>query len=219
MDLNRISTFVRVVETGTFTAAAAALGLPKSSVSRGVAQLEEALGVRLLQRTTRKLNLTDAGRSYFQRVRAAMSGLEQANSAAADTEHEPRGIVRVTAPGDFGNGLLSAVIADFLLLHPRIHVDVTLTGRWVNLVEEGFDLAVRAGKLRDSSLVARKIAVTDMGLYAAPTYLERRGRPRRLGELANHECLLHRSGKGIMPWRLTGPRGPELVSVSGPVTT
>ncbi len=218
MDLNHISTFVRVVETGTFTAAATALGLPKSSVSRGVAQLEDSLGVRLLQRTTRKLNLTEAGRRYFQQVRAALGGLEQANGAVADMGTEPRGIVRLTAPGDFSGGLLSDVIGTFVRTYPLIHVDVTLTGRWVNLIEEGFDLALRAGKLRDSSLVARKIAVTELGLYASPAYLKRRGPPKRLADLANHDCLLHRSGQGIIPWRLTGPRGAELVAVTGPVT-
>lgn len=216
MDLNQISTFVRVVETGTFTAAATALGLPKSSVSRGVAQLEDALGVRLLQRTTRKLNLTEAGRRYFQQVRAALGGLEQANGAVTDMGSEPRGIVRLTAPGDFSGGPFADVIADFVRLYPLIQVDITLTGRWVNLIEEGFDLALRAGKLRDSSLVARKIAAVALGVFAAPAYLKRRGQPKRLADLADHACLLHRSGQGIIPWRLSGPRGPELVTVTGP---
>jgi len=217
MDLNQIGTFIRVVEQGSFTGAAAAVGLPKSSVSRGVAQLEEALGVRLLQRTTRKLNLTEAGRRYYQQVRRALGDLELANSAAADMGHEPRGLVRLTAPGDFSDGRLSSVLGDFLLRYPRIQIDLWITQRWVNLVEEGFDLAIRAGKLRDSSLVARKLAATELGLFAAPSYLEKRGRPRRLADLAKHDCLVHRSGRGIMPWRLTGPRGSETVAVAGPV--
>jgi len=219
MDLNQISTFVRVVEAGTFTAAAAALGLPKSSVSRGVSQLEDALGVRLLQRTTRKLNLTEAGRLYFMQVRSALGALEQANGAVADTGTEPRGLVRLTGPGDFSGGLLSEVISEFVRAYPLIHVDVTLTGRWVNLIEEGFDLALRAGKLRDSTLVARKIAASELGLYASPAYLKRRGQPKRLADLVHHDCLLYRSGQGLLPWRLTGPRGAELVTVKGPVTT
>jgi DNA-binding transcriptional LysR family regulator len=218
MDLNQISTFVRVVNSGTFTAAATALGLPKSSVSRGVAALEEALGVRLLQRTTRKLSLTEAGRQYFQQVRAALGGLEQAASDAVDLGSAPRGMVRITAPADFGEGMFSDIVADFARRYPGIQLDVVLTGRRVNLVEEGFDLAVRAGKLEDSTLVARKVAGADLGLYGAPSYLDLRGRPKRFADLTKHDCVLHRSARGVLPWRLTGPRGPELVSVSGTVT-
>lgn len=218
MDLNHVATFVRVVESGTFTAAAAALGLPKSSVSRGVTALEEALGVRLLQRTTRRLSLTEAGRQYFQQVRAALGGLDQANSAAADMGGEPRGTVRLTAPADFGEGMFPEIIAAFARRYPRIQLDVVLTGRRVNLIDEGFDLAVRAGKLEDSSLVARKVASTAFGLYAAPAYLERRGTPKRFSDLMKHECVLHRSARGIFPWRLSGPRGQEQASVSGTVT-
>jgi len=217
MDLNQIGTFIRVVEQGSFTGAAAAVGLPKSSVSRGVAQLEEALGVRLLQRTTRKLNLTEAGRRYYQQVRRALGDLEQASSAAADMGNEPRGLVRLTAPGDFTDGRLSTALGDFLLRYPRIQIDLWITQRWVNLVEEGFDLAIRAGELRDSSLVARKLAASHLALFAAPAYLARRGHPRRLSDLGKHDCLVHRSGRGIFPWRLSGPRGTETVTVAGPV--
>jgi DNA-binding transcriptional LysR family regulator len=215
INLNQVGTFVRVVESGTFTAAATALGLPKSSISRGVAALEEALGVRLLQRTTRKLNLTEAGRQYFQQVRAALAGLDQANATIAEIGSEPRGTVRVTAPADFGEGLFSEIISAFITRYPRIQLDVVLTGRRVNLIEEGFDLAVRAGKLEDSTLVARKVASTALGLFAAPSYLQRRGRPKRFADLAKHDCVLHRSARGVFPWRLTGPRGPELVTVLG----
>ena len=207
-----------MVESGTFTAAATALGLPKSSVSRGVSALEETLGVRLLQRTTRKLSLTEAGRQYFQQVRASLSGLDQANSAVTDLGGEPRGTVRLTAPGDFGGSMFSEIIADFVRRYPRIQLDVVLTQRRVNLIEEGFDLALRAGKLEDSSLVARKIAGSELGLYAAPSYLERRGLPKRLADLTKHDCVLHRSARGVFPWRLSGPRGYELVSVSAVVT-
>jgi DNA-binding transcriptional LysR family regulator len=218
MDLNQIGTFVRVVESGTFTAAATVMGLPKSSVSRGVAALEESLGVRLLQRTTRKLSLTEAGRHYYQQARTALGELDQAGSAVADMGSEPRGTVRITAPADFGDGMFSEIIADFLKRYPRIQLDVVLTGRRVNLIEEGFDLAVRAGKLEDSSLVARKVAGAELGLYASPAYLERRGRPKRLADLTKHDCVLHRTARGVFPWRLNGPRGPELVAVSGVAT-
>src|SRR5450432_2985863 len=218
IDLNQIATFVRVVESGTFTAAAAALGLPKSSVSRGVAALEDALGVRLLHRTTRKLNLTEAGRQYFQQVRTALGGLDDANSATVEMGDQPRGSIRITAPPDLGKGMFADTIATFVRRYPGIQLDVVLTGRRVNLIEEGFDLAVRAGKLEDSSLVARKVGGTALGLYAAPAYLERRGRPKRLADLTRHECVLHRTARGVLPWRLTGPRGPELASVTPIIT-
>jgi DNA-binding transcriptional LysR family regulator len=131
---------------------------------------------------------------------------------------EPRGMVRVTAPADFGDGMFSEIVADFVRRYPGIQLDVVLTARRVNMIEEGFDLAVRAGKLEDSSLVARKVVSTGFGLYAAPSYLERRGRPKRFADLAKHDCVLHRSARGLFPWRLIGPRGPEVVSVSGAVT-
>lgn len=218
IDLNKVAMFVKVVEAGSFTAAAAGLRLPKSSVSRGVSALEEALGARLLQRTTRRLNLTEAGQRYFQQAREAMGGLDEAATEVSDRGREPRGTVRVTAL-DFGQGPVGEVIASFVLRYPRIHVDMTMTGRRVNLVEEGFDLAIRAGVLEDSTLVARRILKSDLALYASPAYLARRGSPRRLADLAQHDCVLFRGSAGILPWRLTGPRGPETVRVSGPVTT
>jgi DNA-binding transcriptional LysR family regulator len=218
IDLNLVVAFVKVVEAGSFTAAAHALGLPTSSTSRRVARLEEALGTRLLQRTTRQLHLTPAGELYFGQVRAAIGGLTDASAAVADMGRTPRGKVRLTAAGDLDSGAFSAIVARFLAAHPGIEIEVVLTGRWVNLIEEGFDLALRAGTLQDSSLVAHKIVGTDLGIYAAPAYLERRGRPRRFSDLARHDCVLYRRPSGTLPWRLSGPRGPEQVTVSGPVT-
>lgn len=217
MDLNHISVFLRVVEAESFTAAAAALGLPKSSVSRSVAKLEEELGVRLLQRTTRKLNLTDAGRAYFDRARAAMTGLDDAGTAVRDMGKHARGTVRVSAPVDVGVIALADIVARFVRRYPQIHVDLSLTGRLVDLVEEGFDLAVRAGKLESSSLIARKIGSTELALYAAHGYVRRRGRPRSLGDLAEHDCVLFRGHAGKATWQLTGPNGEEKIEVTGPI--
>lgn len=218
IDLNQVRVFVRVVEAGSFTAAAAALRLPKSSVSRRVAALEDALGTRLLQRTTRRLSLTDAGRRYFQLARQALAGLEEAAAELSDLRHEPRGTVRVTS-ADFGEGPFAAVITAFTERHPLIHVDLTITGRRVNLIEEGFDLAIRAGFLEDSTLVARRVMQSELKLFASPAYLARHGTPRRFADLTQHQCLLYRTAGGILPWRLTGPRGRETVRVSGPITT
>jgi DNA-binding transcriptional LysR family regulator len=219
MDLNHVATFVRVVEKESFTAAAEALGVPKSSVSRGVAKLEEDLGVRLLQRTTRKLSLTDAGRAYYERARAVLEGLDEAGAELSDRERDPRGVVRVTAPVDIGVLVLADIVAPFVRERPAIHVELALTSRLVNMVEEGFDLAVRAGRLADSSLVARKLGEIEIGLFASAAYLERRGRPKKLADLASHDCILFRAAGGRATWRLDGPRGEENVDVVGAVVS
>jgi len=217
IDLNRIGTFVRVVEAGSFTAAAAALGVPTSSASRAVARLEDDLGVRLLNRTTRKLSLTDEGRHFFQRMQAVMAETEEATQEAAGFAREPRGPVRLTAPLDLGVQALPAIVRRIIERYPGIVIELVLTSRRIDLVEEGIDLAIRGGLLADSSLVSRKIAATDLGIFAAPAYLQRRGRPRAFADLARHDCLTYGGRRGKIPWRLTGPDGDETVSVSGPV--
>jgi DNA-binding transcriptional LysR family regulator len=218
MDLNHVAVFVRVVELESFTAAANQLGLPKSSVSRTVSRLEEDLGVRLLQRTTRKLHLTDAGHAYFERARVALTGLDEAASAATDTSTVPRGVVRVTAPNDLGVLNLVDIVLRFSRKYPLVHVELALTSRFVDLVAEGFDLAVRAGKLTDSTLVARKIGSDTLGVFAAASYLKQYGRPQSFAELAAHACVLFRGKNGKADWRLLGPKGEESVTVHGPVS-
>lgn len=215
MDLNRIAVFARVVEAGSFTAAAAALGVRTSSVSRSLAGLEGELGIRLLQRTTRRLSTTDAGRALYERTRGALAAFEEAREALSAFGAEPRGGVRVTAPVDFADDL-AAVTRTFLAAHPHVRVEVALTGRRVDLVAEGFDLAVRAGPLADSALLARKLGEVELGLVASPAYLDEAGRPRRLADLARHACILYRAG-GAARWRLAGPRGEEEVAVQGRV--
>src|SRR5262245_19114285 len=191
MDLNRISLFVAVVEARSFSAAARTLGVPKSSVSRGVAQLESDLGVRLLQRTTRALHLTDAGHAYFDQVSRALAAVGEATAQVSDMQGSARGVVRLTAPTDMP--ALAALLARFVELHPEIHVETVITARHVDLVEEGIDLAVRAGKLRDSSLIARRAGRDVMALFASPRYLKRNPPPRRVRDLAEHQCLMFRA--------------------------
>lgn len=220
VDLNEISVFARVVEAGSFSEAARQLGLPKSTVSRKVAALEELLGVRLLQRTTRKLNLTDAGAAYYDRVAPALIAVEEANSAVTDMQEAPHGVVRVTAPVDFGTGPFAQMVADFVRNHEGMRVDVVCTNRTVDLVAEGFDLAIRAGTLSDSSLVARKLGSARMTLVASPDYLERRGTPRHPRELEEHDCVPFRPRDGRVTWTLIGPDGQtESVSVGGAVAS
>jgi DNA-binding transcriptional LysR family regulator len=219
IDLNRVSVFVRVVEKKSFTAAAKDLRVPVSSVSRAVASLEEELGVRLLHRTTRKLSLTDPGEHFFGRMHTVISEAEDAARAITGFASEPAGVVRITAPPEIGAHELPRMIALILRKHPAIHVELKLTYNVVDLVAEGFDLAIRAGQLTDSSLVARKVADSALGIMAAPSYLARRGRPRALGDLAKHACLRYGSGRTSMPWRFSGPRGVESVTVSGPLVS
>jgi DNA-binding transcriptional LysR family regulator len=207
MDLNLVTAFVRVVEQQSFTGAAKALRLPKSSVSRRVTELEEELGVQLLHRTTRKLALTEAGRSYYEQAERALSELHAAAESAAGMDTEARGIVRVTAPVDIGVMGLADILAEFLREYPDIHVELSVSSRVVNLVDEGFDIGVRAGKSRDASLVARRVGNAALGLYASPEYLKTRGRPQTLDDLRAHDCVLFRAQHGKALWKLDGPGG------------
>src|SRR5690349_7028510 len=173
MDLNEIIVFARVVQAGSFTKAAAELGMPKSTVSRKVSELEERLGARLLQRTTRKLSLTDAGRTYFDYSARVVAEVEDAERAVSSLQAAPRGLLRVTAPTNFR--VLGAIVADYLKRYPDVRLELFCTGRRVDLVEERFDLGVRAGVLADSSLVARSLGTAGWVLAATPAYLRRRG--------------------------------------------
>ena len=212
MDLNRAATFLQVVESGGFTAAASALGLPTSSVSRSVAKLEEELGVVLLERTTRRVALTQVGRAYFDRVREALSGLDEATAAALDAAREPQGLVRIAVPSDVAQAL-APMIAEFLRLYPKIRIDLTASSRAAELVGEHVDLAVAVGQLPDSSLISRRLGETVHSLYAAPSYLAARGQPAALADLARHDAVLLNCAGAR--WELTGPDGVESVHVSG----
>lgn len=218
MDLNRVAAFVRVVHDGSFTGAARAMGLPKSSLSRSVSQLEQDLGVRLLHRTTRKIALTDAGAAFYERVSRALVDIDQATSAASDMQGALRGSVKVTAPVDFGAAVLAPIVSRFVRKHPTIHVELALSGRVVDLVAEGFDLAVRAGPLRDSSLVVRRVGTLESAFYATARYLERRPAPKKVEELRTHECVLFRANNARQDITLEGPRGEtRSVTVTGPI--
>jgi DNA-binding transcriptional LysR family regulator len=218
IDLNDVATFVRLAEGGGFTAAARALGVPKSTVSRALARLERQLGVRLVHRTSRALALTDAGRAYYERVHDAVAGVEHATADVVDMGTEPRGTIRVTAPIDLGEMLLAEVIAQFLEKYPQVRFEVSLTSRVVDLVAEGFDLAIRASALGDSSLVARKLGHADLGLFASTEYLKRRGKPTTVADLASHDFVRFRAFEQGRPIVLRGPGGAEhRVELRGPV--
>jgi DNA-binding transcriptional LysR family regulator len=216
MDWSRVPVFLKVVELGSFTAAAQALGVPKSSASRGVAALEQALSTQLLQRTTRELKLTDSGRIFYERARGAIAALEEAKSELTEHTDDAQGVVRLTVPN--GSWSLPEVLADFAKLHPKIHVELIVSNRHLNLVEEGIDLALRAGKLEDSSLISRKIATSHLGLYASTRYLARKPAPKTLAQLAAHDVVIFRGRQGKARLKLHGPEGEEEVDVSGLVS-
>ena len=218
VDLNQVSAFVRVMKTGSFTAAARALGLPKSSVSRRVSALEDALRVRLLQRGTRKLVLTEAGRLYFEQARTALGQLADANAAVIDMSQEVAGPIRFTAGGD-NTGFIANLIAEFLAQYPKVQIEAVLTPRRVDLVAEGFHLALRAGPLVDSSLIVRRLGRRDLALFASRSYLRRAGRPRSVSELSGHRFVLCGEPPQRHALQLTGPAGVELLKIDGPLVT
>ncbi len=204
MDLNEIVVFAKVVEAGSFTAAAAALGLPKSSVSRKLAQLEERLGARLLQRTTRKLALTEVGTAYYERCRAIVADIADAEQSVADMQSSPRGLLRVTAPIDVGGVLLGGVVAKLLITHPDLQVELIATDRVVDLVEERVDVGLRFGPLPDSSLVARRVGRTCIVPYASPGYIARKGSPKRPDDLVDHDIIMFAPIARMRTWTFRG---------------
>src|SRR5262245_38392162 len=200
MDLNEIVVFARVVQAGSFVAAAAQLGMPKSTVSRKVSELEARLDARLLQRTTRKLSLTDVGRTYFDYGVRIVNELEAAEAAVGSLQEQPRGLLRVTA--GVNNAWLGDIIVEFMKRYPDVQVELLCTGRSVDLVEERFDVGIRAGVLADSSLIARSLGVATWFLVATPGSLKRRRRPRAPADLAQHACLFFGAGSTTINLRL-----------------
>jgi DNA-binding transcriptional LysR family regulator len=199
-DLNEILVFARVVQSRSFTAAARDLQMPKSTVSRKVTDLEDRLGVRLLQRTTRTLGLTDEGRTYYDFCARIIGEVDEAEVAVGRLRGAPRGLLRVTTPLNFA--FMGAILADFAMKNPEVTLDVVSTDRRVGLVEEGFDVAVRAGPLSDSTLIARPLATVRRIVVASPAYLKKRGRPRQPADLSKHACLVFGSGEAPTTWRL-----------------
>lgn len=217
IDLNALVLFAKVVEKQSFVGAARALGVPKSTVSRKVAELEERLGARLLVRTTRAVRLTEAGRSYYDRATRIVADAEEADALVRDAGETPVGHVRITTTMAFAERWVAPRMAEFHRQYPRVSVEVLATDRRVDLVGEGFDLAVRAGKLDDSSLIARRLGPAGLMVVASPAYVGARGVPRTVEDLRGHDCLLLGTGISGHQWRLSGPEGPVTVAVTGPL--
>lgn len=217
-DLSQLEVFVRVVADGGFTAAADALGVSKSFVSRQIGQLEDRLGARLLNRTTRKLTLTDVGTVFYERCRRILDELEQAEAAVANLQAAPRGTLRLAVPMSFGVGYVAPAVAEFLCSHDELSIDMELSDRRVDLLDEGFDLAIRIGQLSDSSMIARKLASTQLVVVASGEYVASHPRVQSPADLRDHPCLLYSYSPNGHHWELSDGKTSETVAVSGRVT-
>ena len=213
VDLNDVAIFVRVLERGSFADAARELQVPTSTVSRTVARLEETLGARLINRTTRALRPTREGSALYADAATAVLSLEQATRAISERQQEICGTLRVTAPNDLVAMFLSDAVVQFSERHPQVQMDLVLTPRIVDLVGESFDCAIRAGTLRDSSLIARKISDMESRLFAAPAYVTKHGTPRTPQDLIGHRCVLFRGRNGETEWALVTPESPDEVRI------
>jgi len=206
--LRQIETFVAVVQSGSFVKAAGKLGDSKAAVSRLVLELEARLETRLLNRTTRKQSLTESGADYFERCRKILDDLAEANQAASASTARPVGRLRINAPVSFGNLHLAPLWGGFLQRHPDVTLDVTLSDRQVDLVEDGYDLAIRIARLANSSLISRQLASTRLVLCASPAYLKRHAPLRTIEDIATHPVIAYSYWSGGDSWAFEGPEGP-----------
>jgi DNA-binding transcriptional LysR family regulator len=219
MDVNDILVFVRVVQAGSFSQAARNLNMPVSTVSRRVAELEKQLGVPLLHRTTRSLKITDVGAAYFKHGRAIAAELEKTEALVGSLQAVPQGILKITAPIDFGNRFLGKILNDYLSAYPEVQVNAELTERIVDLIDEGFDLGIRIGELSDSSLHVRKLGTLAMRLYASPEFIQEHGEPRTCSDLEKTECIRFTGEDDSGPWELSGPEGRVSVRTRGRIAS
>lgn len=218
-NINEMEIFVRVVQAKSFSAAARALDLSPSAVSKQIGRLEDRLGARLLNRTTRQLSLTEVGQAFFARAERIIADIAEAERAVGDLHTEPRGLLRVNAPVAFGRLHVAPLLPRFLEAFPEISIELTVNDRFVDLVEEGVDLALRIGELADSSLIAKRLAPNRRVVCAAPAYLKARGMPAHPGELKRHNCMTYTYRTNRHDWRLEKDGQTEQVTVSGNLET
>src|SRR5215510_13208883 len=208
-NLSDIAIFVRVVDVGSFTGAADAHGISQPVVSKSITRLEERLGARLLNRTTRRLSLTEAGSELYRRSLHALKQIEDAELEVARFQTEPRGTLRVNAPMSFSILHLGPVVQEFLARFPGVSLELELDDGFVDMVGGGYDVLLRIGQLGDSSLVARRLTPCRSVLCASPGYLQKHGEPQTLEDLHNHNCLVYTLGSTPRAWALIGPDGEE----------
>lgn len=212
--LREIECFIAVAELGSFVKAADALGISKAAVSRTVLELEARLGSRLMQRTTRRLSLTEAGTLYLQRCKQIVAALEEADDLLSAGTANPTGLLRINAPLTFGVLHLAPLWPIFLERHPGVALDITLSDRIVDIIDEGYDMAIRIARLSDSTLVHRKLATTTGQVCASPAYLEKYGTPTHPHELTQHQAICYTYAAGKDEWQFSGPEGPVSVKVN-----
>ena len=211
--LTSMAVFARVVEAQSFSSAARALGLSKSAVSKHIGRLEDRLGARLLNRTTRRLSLTEMGEVYYRHCARILREAEEADLEVGRLQDEPRGTLRINAPMSFGVLHLAPCLPGFMEAHPHVRVEVSLDDRFVDVVEEGYDLVVRIGNLADSSLIARKLAESRTMIVATPAYWQTNGRPRHPRDLSRHNCLEYAYLSTRNEWRFRSADGGETIAV------
>ena len=217
--LSDIAVFVRVVDSGSFTAAAGRLDISKSVVSKYVTRLEDQLGARLLNRTTRRLSLTEVGRVFYERSRRGLEDIEDAKQAVSLLQGKPRGTLRVNVPMSFGILHVAPALPEFQRLYPELNVDMNLDDRKVDVIEEGFDVSVRISNLPDSSLIAKRIAPCKHAIVATPTYLAKHGTPHLPDDLRDHKIISYRYQESALEWHFKTPdQKPLSVTVSGSMT-
>jgi DNA-binding transcriptional LysR family regulator len=207
--LTEMEAFATVVDQGGFTDAARKMGISKSAVSKHVSALEARLGARLLNRTTRRVSPTEIGLAYYDRARRVLNDAGEADSLVTSMQSAPSGLLRISVATDFGVNLLSPVLGDFLREYPDITVNMVLNNRYVELISEGFDMAVRIGDLEDSTLRARKLTDTTKRMVAAPAYFQQYGRPQKIDDLNDHKLLHYSNQASGNMWKLTAPSGEK----------
>jgi DNA-binding transcriptional LysR family regulator len=190
MELDDIAVFVKVVQAGSFSGAARLLAMPNTTVSAKVARLEKRLGITLIRRTTRKLHITPAGQTYFEKCARGLAEIEAAEAQISSAAQEPHGVLRITVTGEIAHSLLPPIVARYVRTHPRVSAEIITANRIVDLIGEGVDLAIRAAPIEDSTLVARTLLPFTVGLWASGRYLAKRGTPRAPAELESYDCLI-----------------------------
>ena len=211
--LDSMNAFAKVVAAGSYAEAARRLGLTRSAVSKAVMELEQLLGARLLDRTTRRVAPTEAGRAYYERCVAILADVEETEIQIARLHDAPRGVLKINAPMSFGTRYLGGAVADFMARYPDLKIELILNDRFIDPLEEGVDVTVRIGALADSSLIARRLAPARLVLAAAPAYLERNGIPQTPEDLSQHRCLTYGHMAAVQRWTLQRDGGAVTVPV------